>query len=74
MSALLLSLGLAVEPGLSAFPGQTGLQSYAAENTIEQEKASSSNLSIGYLGGEESISLTAETGDEENEEAAKGGR
>ena len=105
MSALLLSLGLAVEPGLSAFPGQTGLQSYAAENTIEQEndgaqserasasdlkrsrkkkqdksyfgaaalrKASSSNLSIGYLGGEESISLAAETGDEENETAAKG--
>ncbi len=101
MSALLLSLGLAVEPGLSAFPGQTGLQSYAAENTTDlendgaqSEKASASDLkrsrkktqdksyfgaaalrkaSSSNLGLEETgISLAAETGDEENETAAKG--
>ncbi len=40
MSALLLSLGLAIEPGLAALPGYTGLQSYAAET----ERASTSDL------------------------------
>ncbi len=44
MSALLLSLGLAIEPGLAALPGHTGLQSYAAENATQDGKASASNL------------------------------
>ncbi len=42
MSALLLSLALAVQPGLAALPLSGGMQSYAAENAAD--KASASDL------------------------------
>ena len=35
MSALLLCLGLAIEPGLAALPGHIGMQSYAAQKSTD---------------------------------------